>query len=525
MLKENRIYFIGLLALFVYGWNFWGTSIYMLDEVKNAWCAYEMMQNGNLVVPVFNTEYHDKPGLQYFFMQLAYLVFGVNPFSARLFSVLFGVATVVLTYWFADRHTNGRVAVFTALSLIASLQLAMQFKMSVPDPYLIFFTTAAFISFYEAYSQQRRSMFNWFYAFIGLGFFAKGPISIVLPGLAVLLFLLFRSDLKWKTMQWILSPVGIFFFVFTGLPWYVWSGLNTNWNWPTYFFFTHNIDRYLNTFEGHGGFPLDTFVILFAGLLPLSVFLPQTVSMVWRERKQNPLLLFLSAIVLSFCIFFLFSQTVLPGYVAPALPFGAIALALYLDRLFDKKGKILSAWASISVLFIVALALVGAAFIALPMEKELKHLVGQAAWVMAILPVGVLIAFYLLNKGKIQYSITAVLVSFIACQLFIFGWLMPQADKANPVSSSLDLIQKSGKPIAYFQRINPAYVFQLGKTIKKLDTKEDVADFVDANGQVLIISTLREWKQAEIPGFNIVFQKKDLYESSQTVILSNQLAQ
>src|SRR4051812_26803601 len=74
------------LAIIVYGWNFWGTSIYMLDEAKNAGSAAEMIRRDDYLVPTFNGEFHDKPALQYFFMIAAYKLFGVNAFGARIFS-------------------------------------------------------------------------------------------------------------------------------------------------------------------------------------------------------------------------------------------------------------------------------------------------------------------------------------------------------------------------------------------------------------------------------------------------------
>lgn len=75
--------------------NIWGISIFSLDEAKNASCAREMLERGDLIVPTFNYELRtDKPPLHYYFMMIAYKLFGVNEFSARFFSSLFGSFTV-----------------------------------------------------------------------------------------------------------------------------------------------------------------------------------------------------------------------------------------------------------------------------------------------------------------------------------------------------------------------------------------------------------------------------------------------
>ncbi len=72
--------------------NFWDFPVYILDEAKNAACAMEMLQRTDWITPTFNGHLRtDKPPLHYFFMMTAYSLFGVSPFSARLFSVILGV--------------------------------------------------------------------------------------------------------------------------------------------------------------------------------------------------------------------------------------------------------------------------------------------------------------------------------------------------------------------------------------------------------------------------------------------------
>src|SRR5882672_7414490 len=108
-MTKNKFVLVALLATLIYGWNYWGTSIYILDEAKNAGSAAEMIQRNDLIVPMFNNEFHDKPALQYYFMIAAYKIFGVNAFSARLFSVIFGVLTVLSVFLFSRRLINEQV--------------------------------------------------------------------------------------------------------------------------------------------------------------------------------------------------------------------------------------------------------------------------------------------------------------------------------------------------------------------------------------------------------------------------------
>src|SRR6187431_1778225 len=107
-----------ILSAVVFFANIGGTSIYILDEAKNAGCAMEMYQRGDWVVPTFNgTLRTDKPPLHYYFMKVAYGTFGVNPFSARVFSSLMGMFTVLAVYFFTRKMWHERTALYASLIL------------------------------------------------------------------------------------------------------------------------------------------------------------------------------------------------------------------------------------------------------------------------------------------------------------------------------------------------------------------------------------------------------------------------
>ncbi len=518
---KNKLVLIALLATLIYGWNYWGTSIYILDEAKNAGCAAEMMQRGDWITPTFNSEFHDKPALQYFFMMAAYRAFGVNAFSARFFSVIFGVLTVLSVFWFSRRLLNEQVAFYASLMLISSLQMAYQFRMAVPDPYLLFFLTTGLFSFYVGYIENRKGFLYLFYALIGLGFVAKGPIAFALPGLIILIFLVWRKDFSWSRLMALQLIPGGLLTLLVALPWYVAVGLATDWAWPKYFFITHNFDRYVTTFEGHGGFPLDTLVIVIGALMPVSFFFPQMLKMVWREKKDQPFLLFALVVCLTLIGFFLFSKTVLPSYPAPCIPFAAVLLAYFVDRVITEKSvKAMRLPINGAVFILIAIALPVAAFIALGIDPELKDLT-YLAYYFTVIPVGAMIALVYLVRSDLQKAFYTYVVSFSVALLLVFTFVLPATDAKNPASRSMGLIAGYNRPVAYFQWINSAYVFQYGKPIPKLSTEQDLNDFIQKNGKVLIISSKKDWEDAHRTDFKIVFECKDLFENPTSVVLVN----
>ena len=133
-MQDKKWWLVCLLALLSVGSNFWGFPIYILDEAKNAACAMEMMQRGDWITPTFNGVLRtDKPPLHYFFMIASYKVFGVSPFSARLFSVVMGMFTVACVYFFVKRMINERSAFYSSLILVCSLYFVGQFHLAVLD--------------------------------------------------------------------------------------------------------------------------------------------------------------------------------------------------------------------------------------------------------------------------------------------------------------------------------------------------------------------------------------------------------
>jgi len=523
-MNSKRFILLAVLAALVYGANFWGTSIYILDEAKNAGCAMEMYQRGDLIVPTFNGELRtDKPAFHYFMMMSAYTLFDVSPFSARLFSVLAGILTVLVVYLFTKKFLNEQVAFYTALAMIASLQLAIQFHLAVPDPYLLLLMTTSLLLFFHGYQSNNSKILYAFYALSALAFLTKGLIALALPGLFIFLFLLLKRELTWKKLMTLKLIPGILIFIIVALPWYAAVGYATHGAWLEGFFLKHHLSRFTATMEGHRGFFLAPFVILIAAMLPFSTFIIQAVASAWARRKENPFVLF--CLILSIVIpgFFCFSKTILPSYPAPALPFLAIVLGAYLSRVMPEERQPTRSFVnhiSLSVYTLIACAIPIALYIGLNQEQSLADL-REIAFGFIVLPLAAVVAhyFYSVRKGKL--SIYVLSGSWMIVTLFFFWYCYPLVDERNPVSKSEAVIHWQGKPIAYFESLNPAFVFANKQIILRLESKEEVVRFFQQHPDGYITTYASKLEQL-IPdeSYEVVFRAKDLFENGETVILA-----
>jgi 4-amino-4-deoxy-L-arabinose transferase-like glycosyltransferase len=508
MQKINKGLIVFLLAVIVYSSNIWGVSIYFLDEAKNSGCAMEMYQEGEWIVPVFNNELRtDKPVLHYYFMKAGYALFGITPMGARIFSSLMGVLTVLSVFYYVRKIINEQAAFYSSLILIASIQFAVQFHLAVPDPYLLFFLTTGWLSFYYGWHSDSRKHYYLFYLCVSLAFLTKGPVAILFSGLIVLLFLLVQREFTWKQIVALRLAEGALIFCVIGVPWYILVGIHTQGEWIDQFFFKHNVSRFTNTMEGHGGFPFISFIILFVGLMPFSFFLPQAIRQWWKQK--NSLSTFCLLVTLIVVLFFAFSKTILPTYPEPAFPFAAIALGIFFTNIVNVTVKPRRLWIAGVVYLIITVGMWPAGYYALSIDALLSTL-APLTWIFVVLPVGALAGLWLIGKHRVQSGIFTYAGAQIVFLLLFFYVLFPAIDERNSVTQAINVIGED-KPFIYHGDLNPAFVFNLKKPID-----QSRLDSLDRGSY--IITTKHHADDLETAGKIRVFESKDLFESSETII-------
>jgi len=518
-INSKNLIVIIIISFVLISANIGGLYIYALDEAKNSGCAREMMEQGEWVVPTFNYELRtDKPPLHYYFMIGAYSLFGVNAFSARIFSVIMGVLTILSIWYLAVRYYGNRTSLYTSIVLLASLHFVLQFHMAVPDPYLIFLITLGFVSFYIFYKENKSLYLLISYVSFGLGVLVKGPVAIILPGLAILLFLLFTRTFNWNYFLklkplWILAVLLLII-----APWFIMVGIETDGVWIQDFFFRHNLGRYTESMEGHGSIFLVTPLIVIVGLLPLSIFFIQAYRFGWINRKKEPLLLYAGIISLTFIIFFAFSKTKLPNYTVPAYPFIALLIGRYLDVLQDsfqkfKKSVFISLW----IYCCIALAIPIVLYIALKLDPVLEHLQNQSFY-FYLIPAGAISALIFSYYARFKEIILSLSLSWIISTLLFFYIIFPKIDQNNPVAKLLPALDIE-KPIAVYKIYNSAFSFYIKKPIPTFNTPEELNHYVKETGEGYILtrkvftSDLEQLEKIEIIG-----EAKDIFEIPTTVI-------
>lgn len=493
--------------------------IYILDEAKNAECAREMFVSGDYIVPTFNGQLRtDKPPLHYFFMVTAYKIFGVSAFSARFFSAVFGALTILITFLFTNKYLSEKKAWTAALILISSIHYNFQMRLSVPDPYLIFFMTASFMSFF-LFINERKKLWLWImYAAFGLGLLTKGPVALGLPGLIMLIFLIVSKRLTWATIRSFNIPIGVIIVLAIALPWYWMNYVATNGVWTEGFFLKHNLKRFSDTMEGHGGFFLLPLLMVIAGLLPLGIFSMQALVANFK-RSRHEVVLFAQVIVIVIVLFFSFSQTKLPNYTTPAYPFLAISISWLLSKVVNqtasRKGISWALWAYLVIAFAIPVAV----YLFLKNDPVLTGM----EWVWScfvLMPMGAIAAiFFFLKSNRLSMVLASLGITVIITNGLLFGVAYPEVYRHNPVASSLDQV-KQYEEVVYYKMMNSAYVFNMQRIIPMIADQASLKAYLKDHPGAAVIS--RKQYEDEIraanPALTPVFEQRDTFEKPVTVV-------
>lgn len=503
-----------IISFVLFSGNNHEVSIYILDEAKNASCAREMMETGRYDYPTFNYELRtDKPPLHYFFMIASYKLFGVNPWAARFFSAIFGALTVLLVFHYGSKFHDKSSALWSAVVLLASVHFQLQHHLAVPDPYLIFFVTWSVLLFYSFIVTKKSKYIYLMYSAIALGFLSKGPVSIVIPGLIFIIFLFITKRFNLTTIKSFYPIAGLSIMLVIAAPWFLAVHFRTEGEWTRQFFLLHNLNRYTNEFEGHGGTFLITIIYTLIGMLPFSIYIYLAIKHFLINRKDEWLLLsFIAAVTV--VVFFCFSQTRLPNYTVLAYPYISVLIGRYL---YYQKTAHPQEFKLLLLFLIVIILAYPAAIIAMGYDPILKPLRYLLLWVL-VLPAGTVFSLYLLHKGYVVYSRLNLALTGVLTGLVFFLFIYPEIDRHNPISVSKHLFE--GKEVAYYERFNPAYAFELKKPIPPV-TRNQMEEFFIGNPNGIIISNKKSVEDLNFPDwYGIVFEHKDVFEIPTTVLIA-----
>ncbi len=403
-------------------------EIYFLDASRG------MVESGDWLVPRYRGEpFFDKPVVAYWSMAFAQLWLGSTPGAARVVPAVASLLTLLATLWLGTLVYDRRTALLGGLVLATTPAFVTFGHVAMSDMLLALFSTLAVAL---AVRTLRSPAPSWTLpalgAVLGLGFQTKGPIALLLPGIAIVL-MYHRSHHRERTrLRFRPLAVAIMLFIVFGLGWFALIYLRLGPAPLEYFFLRENLQRFAG--EAYDlGRPFWFYVpTYFAEGAPWSLFLPLAALRSRRDEAGRPGTRLLGGWTLLALVPLSLSRGKIDYYLLPLYP----AVSLLVGRLFAAVpwGALERGWARVVLVAtgvgLLVLLRAHADFPAgwLPGPRAQRLLVGTAS----VGALTCLLAVLRPQRGRVLGTLagTVAAVSFVLAAFFLPAFWRSQPNRA-----------------------------------------------------------------------------------------------
>jgi len=370
--------------------------LWIPDEARYAEISREMVRSGDWIVPkLLGLRYFEKPVAGYWLNSLSQLLFGETRFAVRFASAFTAGLSALLVFWLASRlFRDRRKAIAAALCYLSGLLVFGVGTYSVLDSMVTLWLNLALVAFYVALESEnfRGKLAGYGLAGVaaGLGFLTKGFISLAVPFIVVVPYLIYRKRLGELRHLWI-SLLGA---LVVSLPWAIAVHLREPGYWH-YFFWVEHIQRFAAKNAQHKAPVWYYLPCLLIGCLPWLGAAPAALRRGWRSLQERPAIVFLVCWLLIPLAFFSIAKGKLPTYILPCFAPLAILLGHGLIELIGQRELRpfrLNGWLNLAfgALATVAILLVGTGKLGKhPLYSASEHgalvaaAIGFLAWALA----------------------------------------------------------------------------------------------------------------------------------------------
>ena len=441
--------------LFFYGLGQFG--LIGADEPRYAQVAREMVERHDWITPTLGGHaWLEKPPLYYWQAMIAYRIFGVRDWAARLPSAVDASLVVLAVYLFLRKlrfgfHLDGALMTASVAGMVGFAHSA-----STDMPLAAMFSLAL-LAWYAWWETSQKKYLICFYLFLALAGLAKGPVAPVLAGVVIVLFALAAQNrsIVVRTLWW----PGLLLFFVIALPWYVAIQLRQ----PEFFrvfILEHNLARFGSNLYHHEQPFWYYLPVALLALVPWTVFVVSAFYEVarawWAERARlfesdDAMNFFLVLWLLIPILFFSFSHSKLPGYILPALAAGPLLVSEYVRRHTGDDARPPVFLNTLHALTAAALLVPALNVAYLVLQHRLPW--GRGTIVASAIALALAVGIAVTLAGKLGlrllYFVTLIpVVLAVAALIRIGAPVVDQALSARPVARQLAEMEMKPLPIA-----------------------------------------------------------------------------
>jgi 4-amino-4-deoxy-L-arabinose transferase-like glycosyltransferase len=456
--------------------NLGASSLWDSNESFYAVTPLEMIQSGDFLAPTFNSQPRaQKPPLTYWPIALCYRLFGVSEFSVRLPGAFAAAGLMLFVYLTGRLLFSPRAALISIVLTGTTMRIFLLARKLPIDILLLFFLAGT--GYFVIRGIERDSTRDWLaaYALAALGFLTKGPVAVVIPFGACVVWSLWSGSPGFRKMR---LARGILLFSVLVLPWYVLVYLHSGWVYIAPFLVRDNLGRFATEGLGPSRGPFYYAGVFLAEFFPWSILSVAALAQLWRVRKTLDLrhnLAWGFPLTWSLLVFAFFtaSQNKQEYYIAPMYPMMALVLAAALDlSLASAEDAAVATWRKIwrpSLSVIAVLLLFGG----LSLPFLIGAVIPGAGAVLKFGPTIVLLACVAALVWKIAWRhpadcVALLLVCWWLLLLAVPALYLPAFEPFRPIRSlcaDLKPMLSPGDEVGYYRAAAPSMLFYLRRPI------------------------------------------------------------
>ena len=499
------------LLLLVCGIAFWWRLGYLglidPDEPFYAQTTREMLRAGDWVTPrIFDHPQFEKPIAIYWLSMASFRAFGATEFAARFPAALFATLLVFLTYAFAARVLGRRTGFLAAIVLATGVEVIVSARMMLTDMVFAAFVCGSAFALWLAAAEERLRE-RWFLAacaLSGLAVLTKGPLGLLLPGLALAALLVTRrSPIPSRPAPLI---AGAALFAVVAIPWYAIMLRLYGWLYFDSFLMHENVSRFF-----HAEHPGNNRVYFYPGILigGSIPWMPLLGVLALRARGGalwSAVPRWLGAWGLLCLLFFTLAASKLPSYVLFLFVPLSILLGHALETLLREGTRSPAERWTMAALGLAQ----AAAFLAAPRLTPYATLAGPLALVGGCLLVALLLQARRVSTPWTVASAATAPVLVLAC----LGWAGSTMDgilSTRALAKTVAADAASSGPVLTSPILARGVAYYTSRPVAVLSTRpqpfytphplpvvvgaEGLARYVDSQGPSLCVLTNGDWRR------------------------------
>ncbi|MCW3128992.1 MAG: glycosyltransferase family 39 protein [Methanophagales archaeon] len=421
-----------------------------------------------------------KPPLYMWLTAIMYKLVGVNEFSARFWSAIFGIGGIVITYFLGKELYNKYVGLISSTILLTTPQYLNYSRMGMLDVPITFFIALSILLFWSGLKNSKYFILSGIS--VGFAIMTKGVVGL-LPFFIVLLFLVLTnlSPLKNKNML-----KGLIASIAVAAPWHISQLTLQGKKFFDNYFMYHVIKRSEQAIEGHVGTDFYYFDILKKGFYPYSLFILFAVlynaKTAFEEKKKEDILI-LSWIGVVLGVFTL-AQTKLPWYIIPIYPALSISVAHFFYKFIDiekRDGLIFGG------MFIGFVLWISSLFIITHSPIHSKLIGGVIICIILFLVDKMIRHQKLFNNVIIKKSILILLVGVLLISTIHLPYVLDYNPNTKAVAQNMKIVSTPNDTLYLYAISSPAPLFYSDRKVSGINDENRLKQIFNDTKTVFVL--------------------------------------